>query len=80
MWSKIKKLFTSPTPEEHYQNGRNTADRLLFEGVAIEGRPAENVAAHIYAMGFGVFNETTADKAFDRGIQDRLNELGYEAP
>jgi hypothetical protein len=79
MFNALKRFFCGPTPEEQYLTGRRTADTLLTEGQA-EGHPLDCVAEHIYAMGFGAFNDTAADRAFDRGIQDRLSELGYESP
>ncbi|MNL65759.1 hypothetical protein D3C87_1901410 [compost metagenome] len=76
MLNRIRKWFSGPTPEEAYVNGEETTDKLLAEGKAA-GRDPALVAQHIFAMGFGSFNKTASDRAFDRGIQDRLHELGF---
>lgn len=75
----IIKWFMGPTIEESFENGRQTADKLLAEGIAA-GRNPRDVANYIYAMGFGGFNETPTERAFDKGIQARLYELGYKDP
>lgn len=77
MWKKIKKWFKGPTPEEAYQDGRATAAQILKEQQAL-GRTDELTAQFIYEMGFGSFNETAHERAFDRGIQDYLRDLGYD--
>lgn len=74
---QLTKWFMGPTIEESFENGRQTADKLLAEGIAAS-RKEQDVADHIYAMGFGGFNETPTERAFDMGIRARLNELGYE--
>lgn len=79
MFKAIKRFFCGPTPEEAYQNGRNCVDTMLAEGAA-QGRDKALVAEHIYAMGSGGFNETSAHRAFDRGVNERLDELGYQCP
>lgn len=79
MFAKIKRFFYGPTPEEAYENGKQCANKMLKDGMAAGKRP-DLVAEHIYAMGFGGFNETAAHKAFDRGVQHQLASLGYECP
>lgn len=78
-WAKIKHWLGFRTVEEAFQDGKDTADKLLLEGV-MSGKSSRQVADYIYAMGFGGFNESPTDRAFDRGIQARLSELGFEDP
>lgn len=79
MWKKFKSWFFGATPEEAYENGRKTVDTYLRDGMA-QGRNPALVAEHLWAMGFGGFNTTKAHREFDRGVQDKLEELGYPCP
>lgn len=77
MIKAIKKWLGIRTLEEAYQQGRSTAAKILKENRAL-GRSDELTAKHIYEMGFGTFNTTPGERAFDRGIQDYLYDLGYD--
>lgn len=79
MLKRLIKFFKGPTPEEAFENGKKCVDSMLAEG-AEQGRPAHLVAEHIYHMGFGMFNESESEKAFDRGMRARLNELDFSDP
>lgn len=76
MWAKFKRWLGIRTLEEAYQDGRATAAQILKENRML-GRPDELTAEYIYAMGFGTFNTTPDERAFDEGIQDYLTDLGY---
>lgn len=74
MFKKLLRFFTGPTPGEAYQNGRNCADETLRAAFP-EDRAHE--AGRLFDRASGGFNETDAHHAFDRGVTDRLIELGY---
>lgn len=75
MWKRIKKWFFGPTLEEAYFNGRSAAQRVI-EG-AID---KQDGAAYLYALSDGVFDSTPASRAFDEGIQDELEAMGFKNP
>ena len=61
-----------PTKQEAYESGRKTAKR------AIEKSSTPNeVADHLYLLSDGEFSTQEFERAFDRGIQDQLKEMGY---
>ena len=79
MFDSIREWFTGPTPEEAYANGRACCDAHMTKGT-LEGVPTHVTADHLYAMAYDGFNMTAAHRAFDKGVQDRLAELGFECP
>ena len=75
MFKKLIKWFKGPTPEEAYANGRAVALSEINQA-SDKSRKAD----HLYNMASGGFNTTEAHRQFDRGIEDQLYEMGYQAP
>lgn len=75
MFAKLRKFFCGPTPEEAYANGARLVDAELAKAA---DQAAE--AEHLYAMASGGFNTTEAHRQFDRGVNDRLDALGFDCP
>lgn len=75
MWKALVKFFKGPTPEEAYENGRRCARESIAKA---EDKSAE--ADHLFNLASGGFNTTKAHREFDRGVEEQLHELGYQAP
>lgn len=75
MWNRILKWLKGPTPEEAYEAGRNCAAEAIKTA-----KDKSSEADHLYNLAAGGFNTTKAHREFDRGIEDQLHEMGYEAP
>lgn len=75
MWKSFKRFMLGPTVEEARIAGANLVDKALKGAVC-----PEDEADHLYALAYGGFNTKPAHKAFDEGVQDRLEELGYKCP
>lgn len=76
--SFIKSLFSIFKPKPYvsrYQSGRDTVDSYIKNGEL-----SEKDANHLYALSDGGFNETTSEHEFDKGVRDRLYELGFDDP
>lgn len=73
-FKSVRIFFCGPTPEEAFQNGRNCVDETLK--VAFPEDKAHE-AGRLFDLASGGFNTTDAHHAFDRGVNDRLVELGY---
>jgi hypothetical protein len=77
MFTWLKRLFHVPTPEEQYAKGgwlvRNTLQQINNAG-SYEELVA---ASKLFAMADGAFNDTAADRAFDRGVIEGLMVHGY---
>lgn len=71
---KVIKWFRGPTDEEMYEAGRESVNRALSPPVG------EFVAEHLFALSHGGLNETPGQNSYDKGVQDRLHELGFESP
>lgn len=76
MFAKIARWFKGPTDEEMYAKGIALVDSELKRATDDTVGMVEN----LFALSDGCFNETSAHKAYDRGIRDRLRELGFESP
>jgi hypothetical protein len=77
MFTWLKRLFHVPTPEEQYAKGgwlvRNT-----FLAINSAGSVEEHIeASKLFALADGAFNDTAADRAFDRGVIEGLMVHGY---
>jgi hypothetical protein len=75
MFRKLIKWFKGPTPAEAYEDGRRVAREEIAKA---EDKSRE--ADHLWHMASGGFNETESHREFDRGVQDQLHEIGYQAP
>lgn len=72
MFERLRRFFLGPAPQEAYGRGRAYVD---FE------RPtSKDKADRLFALASGGFNVSEAERAFDRGVQDRLGELGFHSP
>lgn len=71
---KVIKWFRGPTDEDMYESGRMTVDRALSPSVDLF------VVDHLFALSHGGFNETPGQNSYDKGVQDRLHELGFKSP
>lgn len=75
MLKRLLKFFRGPTPEEAYQNGRRMARDFIAESADKSAG-----ADHLYYMSDGALNGSFAEREFDRGVEDQLHEMGYQAP
>lgn len=76
MLSLLKKLFSMPSIEDMYERGKDVVDEALHQGDVMGHREADTVTM-LFNQSSGGFNTTENEKTFDKGIQDRLTELGY---
>jgi hypothetical protein len=71
---KVIKWWKGPTDEEMYERGRKEVDATLSSAMR------DTDVEHLFALSHGGFNETPGQNAYDKGVQDRLHELGFESP
>lgn len=72
MFKRIIKFFKGNTPEEAYEAGKRTAIETLDKAF-----DKHQAADHLLAMASGDFNTTPGHRAFDRGVRDQLDKMGY---
>lgn len=73
MLTRLLKRFWRGTVPENYQRGRDAAGTII---AASHNKHAD--AAQLYRLASGGFDLCPELKAFDRGIIDRLDELGFK--
>ncbi len=74
----MKSLLSIFTPKPYvppYQKGRDTVDCYIKNGEL-----SKKDADHLYGLSDGGFNETADHREYDRGVRDRLYELGFDDP
>ena len=75
MFKAIVRFFRGPSVDEAYQNGRKCVDEALANA-----QDQQDEAQHLYHLASGGFNSKPYHYAFDSGVKDRLDELGYPSP
>lgn len=79
MWQLIKKLFEKPNQalleKEAYADGKASAEFII-----INAEDKSKAADDLYHDADGAHNTNSIEKAFDRGINDQLYAMGYQAP
>lgn len=76
--SKIISWFKGPTDEEMYERGQNLVDNSISS--IVDPSVREVLVENLFSISLGEFNETSGQVAYDKGINDRLRELGFESP
>lgn len=79
MWNRLKKLFQKADPlllqQEAYANGRATA---VVEITMAEDKSKR--ADDLYYLADGAFNVSPVERAYDKGVCDQLEQMGYNHP
>ncbi len=78
LFDKVIKWFRGPTDEEMYERGKESVDTALSS--LVDQGMVGLVVEHLFALSDGQFNEDSWHVAYDKGINDRLHELGFESP
>lgn len=76
MFEYLKSLFKNPTDEEAYESGKKTVDVEMSQ----TPHHKQELANKLYGLASGGFNTKPHHNAYDRGVRDRLYELGYKDP
>jgi Tfp pilus assembly major pilin PilA len=75
MLNAIKKFFKGTTVDESYANG------LACARNEIAGTTQPKMKAkELYELASGGFGDTDYNRAYDRGVRDGLQQLGYSDP
>lgn len=77
MWKRLIKWFKGPDPAEAYERGRQFVKSTLAN---CKPEDLLSEADHLYNLSSGGFNTTASHNAFDRGINDQLWAMGFDAP
>lgn len=75
MFKRLIRWFTGPSPEEAYQDGRNCAEKYMRNAA-----DKNAMADELFDKASGGFNTKPQHFAFDRGVIDYLNDMGYDTP
>lgn len=77
MWKQLINWFKGPDPTEAYERGRQCV-RTTLANCKLKDQLSE--ADHLHDLSSGGFNTTASHAAFDRGVNDELMSLGFDAP
>lgn len=75
---KVVKWWKGTSDEEMYERGRKAVDTTLSS--MVDPSMKELVVEHLFALSDGQFNENSWHVSYDKGVNDRLHELGFESP
>lgn len=77
LWKRFLNWFKSDNPEEAYERGRQCVRKTL-DNCKPEDLLSE--ADRLFDLCSGGFNTTASHHAFDRGVNDQLTAMGFDAP
>lgn len=86
----VRFILGAKTSQERYDEGARLVDQELsvtklafrFKTPAVQAEELQKATDKLWKLadgGLGL-NESAGDKAFDRGVRDRLSVLGHESP